>query len=89
MLAYFFRRCNFFLYKVQTIAFVAFRKELFLSTREKGGREEKEQFQEKQVARVIGDKIKFLLSYTGINLKGQSHEKVGKIRLWGESLGPN
>jgi hypothetical protein len=27
--------------------------------------------------------------YKGYNLKGQSHEKVGEMSVWGISLGPN
>jgi hypothetical protein len=31
----------------------------------------------------------YLVKKIGLHLKGQSHEKVGEMSVWGISLGPN
>jgi hypothetical protein len=35
------------------------------------------------------DKYRLLYLNAFYELKGQSHEKVGELRVWGISLGPN
>jgi hypothetical protein len=38
---------------------------------------------------LCGQRLDGLYEITGIHLKGQSHEKVDELRVWGVSLGPN
>jgi hypothetical protein len=37
----------------------------------------------------VTQKLSFLEGILRVVLKGQSHEKVGKMSVWGISLGPN